>query len=485
MMFRRVMQSVKVLLTQNALLWRGGMTLLLLNLVLCFASCDGEMNMFGDLKESVFEDTSSSISFFADSNLSTKLMEKKYKLGTVITSSVLTGDCLETIQKYKPGYAVKSWKHSEFPKESGFTTKALKEKGYLVLDESENISYIKLSMAGGIVYISEFEARKDTPYSLYSYFENAADDEFTRDEDSKTLFTGTTGELTDVSPDQLPTREGFEKPASIEQKTIEGDGSTEIYAYYKRNRVAVKYKYINSDGSEDTRELKGKYGAILSLEYNELLGKKFDSWGIQTGDDVYPIAEPKTFPAENAIYVPLYALLSYKISYELNGGTVNEKNPSSFTVVDNVDLNSPVRNGWTFEGWYENADFSGNKVDGWKAGERYAETVLYAKWKFDAIDVPGVDITLPTETDQNISVSAALNSEKTQISAFVKGNDGKVDSSYSSYVWIFNGKLLNASSAEVTVDVNDIGAGVYELLVVVTTSEGKQYAGIESIEIKK
>ena len=71
----------------------------------------------------------------------------------------------------------------------------------------------------------------------------------------------------------------------------------------------------------------------------------------------------------------------YKIFYEgLDDSTANY-NMTSFDDDYDVVLSAASRYGYTFVGWYENADFSGNKITGWKAGEKKADVTLYAKWE--------------------------------------------------------------------------------------------------------
>lgn len=60
-----------------------------------------------------------------------------------------------------------------------------------------------------------------------------------------------------------------------------------------------------------------------------------------------------------------YAPISYSITYNLNGGTNNNANPSTYTVLYGVNLKAPTRTGYTFTGWY---DENGNKVTGINEG---------------------------------------------------------------------------------------------------------------------
>lgn len=70
---------------------------------------------------------------------------------------------------------------------------------------------------------------------------------------------------------------------------------------------------------------------------------------------------------------------TYSISYELNGGTNNSSNPTSYTIESStITLKDATRNGYTFAGWYMTSTFS-NKVTTISSGS-YGDLTFYAKW---------------------------------------------------------------------------------------------------------
>ncbi|MDY4182983.1 MAG: InlB B-repeat-containing protein [Candidatus Onthovivens sp.] len=70
---------------------------------------------------------------------------------------------------------------------------------------------------------------------------------------------------------------------------------------------------------------------------------------------------------------------TYSISYELNGGTNNSSNPTSYTIESStITLKDATRNDYTFAGWYMTSTFS-NKVTTISSGS-YGDLTLYAKW---------------------------------------------------------------------------------------------------------
>lgn len=82
---------------------------------------------------------------------------------------------------------------------------------------------------------------------------------------------------------------------------------------------------------------------------------------------------------ENITLEAIWRAHTYSISYELNGGTNNSNNPTSYTIESNtITLLDPSRFAYTFSGWYRTASFS-NKVTQITKGS-YEDLTLYAKW---------------------------------------------------------------------------------------------------------
>ena len=72
---------------------------------------------------------------------------------------------------------------------------------------------------------------------------------------------------------------------------------------------------------------------------------------------------------------------AYKIDYELSGGTNASSNPLVYEKSKGVaSFANPTKSGYTFDGWYRNADFTGNRVTSIAAGTT-GDVKLYAKWR--------------------------------------------------------------------------------------------------------
>ncbi|MFQ6730254.1 MAG: InlB B-repeat-containing protein, partial [Alphaproteobacteria bacterium] len=78
-------------------------------------------------------------------------------------------------------------------------------------------------------------------------------------------------------------------------------------------------------------------------------------------------------------------VIEYDITYELNGGVNDESNPIKYNVeTDTITLSAPKRSGYTFHGWYDNAEFAGEPVTQIVRASTSHKS-FYAKWNECAI----------------------------------------------------------------------------------------------------
>ena len=121
-------------------------------------------------------------------------------------------------------------------------------------------------------------------------------------------------------------------------------------------------------------------------------GYTFEGWYDNPGFTGTPVTTLHTMDAENKNYYAKWnaAPNSYPVNYVLNDGTPAghpatnpAANLTSYTVLTNgsgnISLLPALRNGYTFEGWYDNAAFSGAPITSFPAMDAAAKT-FYAKW---------------------------------------------------------------------------------------------------------
>ena len=118
-------------------------------------------------------------------------------------------------------------------------------------------------------------------------------------------------------------------------------------------------------------------------------GKTFQSWNTKadgSGTAYYP-GEILSMPEQSITLYAQYSDTPFQITWELQGGFLSENCvlPEEYTSSDAItlpeegDISKP---GCLFEGWYTNAEGSGNPVEELKKGS-YGNKVFYAVWSVD------------------------------------------------------------------------------------------------------
>ena len=127
-------------------------------------------------------------------------------------------------------------------------------------------------------------------------------------------------------------------------------------------------------------------------------------------------------------------LVLYKITYV---GTEQARNDSLYTVESVVTFRDPApREGYTFDGWYDNAEFEGDAVTGIAKGST-GDTTFYAKWIPESVETQYGAITI---TESNTKVDGEIVTTRT---AVINGNYGGGDEP----------NLDEADTVEITSDI--------------------------------
>ena len=93
---------------------------------------------------------------------------------------------------------------------------------------------------------------------------------------------------------------------------------------------------------------------------------------------------------ETRDYIELPTIpFDYKINYYLDGGENNPDNPTSYTKsTATIELKNPLKEGYIFEGWYSDSEFT-TEVTSIPKGSSGTKN-LYAKWRVDDGSISGV-----------------------------------------------------------------------------------------------
>jgi len=184
-----------------------------------------------------------------------------------------------------------------------------------------------------------------------------------------------------TAPDD-PTRTGYsfvnwnpEIPATMPAEDIT------ILARWTANEYTISF---DTDGGSNVDTITQNYGTVVTAPADPTkTGYRFAGWDKTI---------PTTMPAENITVTARWIAESYSIRYILNGGT-NGENPGSYSYGTGVSgFADAVKPGYSFVGWYENADFSGNPVTSVPAN-RTGDITLYAKFEMGTIEAGTYSLT--------------------------------------------------------------------------------------------
>lgn len=178
-----------------------------------------------------------------------------------------------------------------------------------------------------------------------------------------------------------------------------------IYAKFEPRKYDIVYHLDGGNFAVGTVHPDYYYISSSSITIPDPIrnGYTFDGW--YTDSDLSVPAET-TIPTNSTGNRDFYAkwnLNSYTVIYNVNGGE-NLTN-DTYSVESTLILPTPTRDGYKFQGWYDNAEFEGAAITTLPIEPIDAETLtdktLYAKWEeivyFNIVykDQNGDDIVLP------------------------------------------------------------------------------------------
>ena len=166
------------------------------------------------------------------------------------------------------------------------------------------------------------------------------------------------------------------------------------YSLYKGDVLDVYY----SNDSVVTNEVV-KLNQLISDANPTKLGYTSDGWYRNSSftPESEWVFEEDTVYEITWLYIK-WVLNDYTISYTLNGGT-NGSNPTSYTVeTDTITLDPATKTGYTFDGWYNNSEFTGDAVTSIPKGST-GNITLYAKFTVN-------QYTITFDSNEGSAVSA-------------------------------------------------------------------------------
>ena len=161
----------------------------------------------------------------------------------------------------------------------------------------------------------------------------------------------------------------------IEQGTT---GNITVYAEWEIIDYTITYE--NVDGA--TNNNPATYTVLtegVTLQDPTKAGYTFEGWFTDSEFETAFTGITEGSTGNITVYAD-WKIIDYTITYNLDGGTNHGDNPETYTILtEDITLQDPTKAGYTFEGWFEDAEFN-TEFGGIEQGTTGNITV-YAEWE--------------------------------------------------------------------------------------------------------
>lgn len=161
------------------------------------------------------------------------------------------------------------------------------------------------------------------------------------------------------------------------------------YDYNSNDKTCVPHNYtITYMSGEDV--INGLTPTSYTIESDAInlvtpvkSGYRFDGWYADSSLEGDSVAQIATGSTGNKTFYAKWTAIDYDITYELSTGgswPIGVLHPDSYTIESStINLATPVKTGYDFDGWYTDSLFEGNPVTQIDAGS-VGDKTFYAKW---------------------------------------------------------------------------------------------------------
>ena len=151
------------------------------------------------------------------------------------------------------------------------------------------------------------------------------------------------------------------------------DHNVKLVARYEI--VEYNISYVGTDYSHSNKETY-TVKDVVEFEDATKVGYTFAGWYL---DSKFETRVTSTLDyAKDLVLYAKFEVITYNISYSLDGGTNANTNPNSYTVEDVVEFEDATKVGYTFAGWYLDSKFETRVTS---TSDYAKDLVLYAKFE--------------------------------------------------------------------------------------------------------
>lgn len=157
--------------------------------------------------------------------------------------------------------------------------------------------------------------------------------------------------------------------------------SITIYAHWSIITYTVSYNANGGSGAPSSQTKTYNIDLTLSSTKPTRTGYIFKGWAMTSTGNVEYQPGSKYGRNSSAILYAIWEVITYTITYNLNGGTNPSGTVTNYTIESStITLPCPTRIGYEFKGWYSSLDLSGNSVTIIPKGSTGNKS-YYAKWE--------------------------------------------------------------------------------------------------------
>jgi uncharacterized repeat protein (TIGR02543 family) len=175
--------------------------------------------------------------------------------------------------------------------------------------------------------------------------------------------------------------------SKVTSVTTSDKGDKKFYAKWTSSVTTYTITYVLNAGTNATNApTTYTAGKEVTLPAPTKSGSVFAGWYTSSdfaGNAVTKVASTET--GNKTFYAKWTEAVGNAINYTLNDGTLSGTYPTVVAENESVTLPTPTRSGYSFVGWYLEADFSGEKVTSITGGTTAVN--VYAKWEEVAGDL--------------------------------------------------------------------------------------------------
>ena len=206
---------------------------------------------------------------------------------------------------------------------------------------------------------------------------------------------GTVLQSGDVEKDTMPvyagatpTKEEDDRYTYVFDKWVPELTSVTGPATYKATYTSTSRVYqvtLNvNDGTIGENVTDYTYGTAVTLPVPTKNGYKFEGWYDNAEFTGVTVTEISAAATGDKTYYAKWVAEQYTITFNTDGGAFVETPISSYIYGTTATLPVPTKNGYKFEGWYDNAEFTGTALT--EISDRaIGDKVFYAKWRKESI----------------------------------------------------------------------------------------------------